>query len=190
MSSTEIKTSFLKTTLSTYVTQHLAMLMSYVPPGPIGRISLFIWTFQCLTLVLACRSFLWAACQITNIHNKMRKLTTSVAWKERDFIYKILDMYSADVAFAAELCFQWSVPFQFSMQNIFHVFSVNSCEHCLAASPFLVAIDLYHEKKNSKHLITSIELSWLLQSQQNLNLSRDFTTKKRKWKMKYKLIKK
>lgn len=34
-----------------------------VPPGPIGRMSLFIWTFQCLTLVLAWRSFLWAAYQ-------------------------------------------------------------------------------------------------------------------------------
>lgn len=35
----------------------------HVPPGPIGRISRFICTFQCLTLVLAWRSFLWAAWQ-------------------------------------------------------------------------------------------------------------------------------
>lgn len=34
-----------------------------LPPGPMGCISLFIWTFQCLTLVLACRSFRWAAWQ-------------------------------------------------------------------------------------------------------------------------------
>lgn len=32
-----------------------------LPPGPMGCISRFIWTFQCLTLVLACRSFRWAA---------------------------------------------------------------------------------------------------------------------------------
>lgn len=34
-----------------------------LPPGPMGCISRFIWTFQCLTLVLACRSFRWAACE-------------------------------------------------------------------------------------------------------------------------------
>lgn len=32
------------------------------PPGSIGCMSLFIWTFQCFTLVLAWRNFLWAAC--------------------------------------------------------------------------------------------------------------------------------
>lgn len=37
------------------------MMAGLVPPGPMGCISRFIWTFQCLTLVLACRSFRWAA---------------------------------------------------------------------------------------------------------------------------------
>lgn len=36
-------------------------MATLLPPGPMGCISRFIWTFQCLTLVLACRSFCWAA---------------------------------------------------------------------------------------------------------------------------------
>lgn len=44
--------------LSGHIMQHLVLKMGHAPPGPIGRISLFIWTFQCLTLVLAWRSFL------------------------------------------------------------------------------------------------------------------------------------
>lgn len=43
----------------------MGVLVHVLPPGPMGCISRFIWTFQCLTLVLACRSFRWAACEET-----------------------------------------------------------------------------------------------------------------------------
>lgn len=36
-----------------------------------GCISRFIWTFQCLTLVLACRSFRWAAWQGTEERSEL-----------------------------------------------------------------------------------------------------------------------
>lgn len=85
------------------------------PPGPIGRINRFIWTFQCLTLVLAWRSFLWAACWDTEQLLQMpASLSTNFrkqkpVWSSAiSYFWFIITFFSSLLIKAATL---WAVPF-------------------------------------------------------------------------------